>query len=116
MKRTIHYLFLAAAAPSFVEAVVVCGSDTGGLTYSVGENQPYATIGSVPLDTLQPGDWICIYPGTYREKFVVNRSGTAAAPIVIKGVPDEATGDLPVIDGNGAITPTYLDYWVSSAP
>lgn len=78
--------------------------------YPVGPSQPYETIGAVPLNTLQPGDEVVIHPGVYYEKFVINRAGTAASPIVIRGVPD-ADGTLPIIDGNEAVTPLAQDYW-----
>eukprot|EP00957_Ditylum_brightwellii_P041361 3132130-Ditylum_brightwellii.AAC.1 len=67
---------------SGADAVVVCGSDTDGTTYNVGPSQTYTKIGDVPLDTLQPG--------------------SATQPIVISGVPDETTGDLPIINGENA--------------
>lgn len=102
-------IFLLSLLLHVAEAIV-CGSTNGGNTYDVGAGLTYSTIGSVPLNTLQPGDHVCIYPGVYREKFVINRSGTSAAPVVFQGVPDGA-GNLPVIDGDGASTPTGQDYW-----
>jgi hypothetical protein len=99
------------------EAVVTpsCACNTPNCnTYDVGPGQSYPDIASVPaLTTLQPGDWICIHPSStpYFEKFVINRSGTAEAPIVISGVIDETTGERPIIDGNGATTPLALNYW-----
>ena len=47
----------------------------------------------------------------YREKWVICRAGTASAPIIVRGVPDPATGALPVIDGDGAATRSQLNYW-----
>lgn len=100
----------------FSEAVVACACDTLNCnTYSVGPGQTYANIASAPLTTLLPGDWLCVYPKAnndpYFEKFVINRPGSADAPIVISGVADPTTGELPIIDGSNAITPTQLNYW-----
>lgn len=87
--------------------------------YSVGPSQPYATIAAAmdALDggnDLAPGDVVEIHAkgggAAYSEKFVVNSAGTAAAPIVIRGVQD-GEGNLPILDGNGAATPTSQDYW-----
>jgi len=79
--------------------------------YDVGPGQPLAAIGSVPWESLGPGDVVRIHwrATPYKEKFVIGRQGTAAAPIVVSGVPGPA-GELPVIDGNGATTRIQLDY------
>ena len=79
--------------------------------YEVKPNTPLDTIAEVPWATLQPGDEVLIYwkPTPYKEKWVISRQGTEEAPIVVRGVPN-AGGELPVIDGNGAVTPTNLDF------
>ena len=93
------------------EVPTTCASPhAGSATYEVGPGKTYSKIADVPLTTLQPGDWVCIYPGTYREKWVINRPGTADKPIVFSGVAD-ANGNRPVIDGDNAVTPTQLNYW-----
>lgn len=46
----------------------------------------------------------------YKEKWVICRQGTAANPITVQGVPGP-NGELPVISGDGAITPSPLNYW-----
>jgi len=70
------------------------------------------TIAEVPWATLQPGDTVLIYwrPTAYKEKWVICRQGTAAQPITISGVRGP-NGELPVIDGNGAVTPLNLNFW-----
>lgn len=70
------------------------------------------TIAEVPWATLQPGDTVLVYwkPTAYKEKWVICRQGTAALPITIRGVLGP-NGERPVIDGNGATTPTNLNYW-----
>ena len=40
---------------------------------------------------------------------MICRQGTANAPITVRGVPN-ANGELPVIDGNGAVTPINLNF------
>lgn len=79
--------------------------------YEVKPNTALDTIAEVPWATLQPGDTVLIYwkPTAYKEKWVICRQGTASAPITVRGVPS-ATGELPVIDGDGATTPANLNF------
>lgn len=81
-------------------------------TYEVGPGRQHESIGSVPWESLEAGDVVRIYwrPEPYREKWVLCRQGTAQAPIVVRGVASPS-GQLPVIDGNGAVTRTVLNYW-----
>lgn len=83
-----------------------------GVDYLVGEGMPHTSIGSVPWESLAPGDRVLIHwrPEPYHEKWVVGRQGTPAAPITIRGVPGPG-GALPVIDGEAANTRLQLDYW-----
>ena len=80
--------------------------------YEVGPDKPYTSIGAVPWESLQPGDTVLIYwrSTPYKEKFVICRQGTAAAPITVRGVAGP-NGELPVLDGNGATTRSVLNYW-----
>lgn len=80
--------------------------------YHVGPSQTYLSIGAVPWASLQPGDRVYIHWRSlpYKEKWVINRQGTLAAPIQIIGV-NSTSGLQPVIDGNGAITASGLSYW-----
>jgi parallel beta-helix repeat protein len=80
--------------------------------YDVGPGQPYASIGAVPLATLQPGDTVRIHYRTtpYKEKWVICRQGTATQPITFTGVPGP-NGELPIIEGIGAVTAPGLNYW-----
>ncbi len=64
-------------------------------TYQVGPNRAYRTIGGLPA--LNPGDAVEIDPATYNEVKRWTRSGTAANPIVIRGVGDSR----PVFDAAG---------------
>ncbi len=80
--------------------------------YEVGPGKMFDHIGQVPWSSLGPGDRVLIYyrDKPYREKWVIDRAGTAENPIVIQGVPGPG-GRLPVIDGDGAITSTNLNFW-----
>lgn len=95
-------LALAAHAPSVAHAVV----------YDVGPGMPYATIGDVPWESLVAGDNVRIHwqAAAYHEKLVLAVHGTAAAPIVVEGVPGPG-GELPVIDGANATTRSALNFW-----
>ena len=81
-------------------------------SYNVGPGQALANISEVPWDSLQAGDQVYIHwrSTPYREKWVINAQGTPQNRIEIIGV-SGANGQKPIVDGNGAVTPTYLDYW-----
>ncbi|HOW70235.1 MAG TPA: NosD domain-containing protein [Phycisphaerae bacterium] len=80
--------------------------------YEVGDGRPFATIGAVAWESLEPGDTVLIYwrAAPYQEKWVIGRTGTATRPITVHGVPGPS-GQLPVIDGDGASTRPQLNYW-----
>jgi hypothetical protein len=87
-------------------------SGVSAATFEVGAGKAYASIGAVPWESLQPGDLVLIYwrSTPYKEKWVLGRQGTAANPIVVRGVAGPS-GQMPVIDGNGATTRPSLNYW-----
>lgn len=80
--------------------------------YEVKPGTAMDTIAEVPWATLQAGDTVLIYwrSTPYNEKWVICRQGSASQPITIRGVLGP-NGERPVIDGNGATTPTNLNYW-----
>src|SRR5687767_11211227 len=80
--------------------------------YEVKPDAPLDKIAEVPWATLQPGDTVLIHwrPEPYREKWVICRQGTESQPITVRGVLGP-NGERPVIDGNGAVTPTNLSFW-----
>ncbi len=80
--------------------------------YHVGPGQPLAAVGDAPWATLEPGDRVLIHwrAEPYKEKWVINRRGTPAAWITVRGVPGPA-GELPVIDGRDAETAAGLNFW-----
>jgi hypothetical protein len=100
--RVFIFLFALNAIPSILTAAV----------FEVGPGKPHATIGSVPWANLNAGDTVLIYyrPTPYKEKWVICRQGTASSPIIVRGMPGP-NGELPVIDGNGAVTAPGLNYW-----
>jgi len=83
--------------------------------HRVGPGQPLAEIDEVPWESLGPGDVVSIHARSdpYRAKWVICARGTAERPIVVRGVAD-ATGRLPVIDGDGATTRRELNFWGES--
>ncbi|MCF6300753.1 MAG: right-handed parallel beta-helix repeat-containing protein, partial [Proteobacteria bacterium] len=83
--------------------------------YHVGVGQDLATIGEVPWATLMPGDRVYIHwqDAPYKEKWVINRQGTAEDRIEIIGV-NGPQGQQPVIDGNAAVTAPGLNFWNES--
>ncbi|MGH8247183.1 MAG: right-handed parallel beta-helix repeat-containing protein [Gammaproteobacteria bacterium] len=95
-----------------VMVLALFAAEAGATTYNVGPGQQYPTIGSVPWESLNAGDTVNIYwqATPYREKFVLSRVGTAAAPITVHGVLGPA-GERPVLDGNGATTRPQLAYY-----
>lgn len=99
-------LALLFAMPAWHDAALAA-------TYRVGPGQPLATPSDVPWEALAAGDSVLIHarPAPYADKWVINRAGTEAAPIVVRGVPDPGTGALPVIDGANAVTRPQLDFW-----
>jgi Putative Ig domain len=81
-------------------------------TYEVGPGQTFASSGAIPWHTLGAGDTVRIhYRATpYKEKWVICRQGTAANPITVQGVPGP-NGELPIISGDDATTPSPLNFW-----
>lgn len=79
--------------------------------YDVGPGQPLAAIGDAPWASLAPGDEVRIHwrAEPYREKWVLGRSGTAEAPIVVRGIRGP-NGERPVVSGDGATTPAPLNF------
>jgi len=71
--------------------------------FDVGPGKKLEHLFQVPWDQLGPGDVVRIYyrKKPYNEKFIIRRSGTAKAPIVVTGVPSK--GRLPVIEGKNAV-------------
>lgn len=71
--------------------------------YVVGSGS-HPNLGSVPWDELGPGDIVTIpyRAEPYRETFAISTSGTAEAPILVRGTPS-GSGQRPIIDGENAV-------------
>jgi len=94
--------------------LALCGAlphEAAATTYEVGPGKPLASVGAVPWESLNPGDTVLIYyrATPYKEKFVLARVGTQAAPITVRGVLGP-NGERPVLDGAGATTRAQLNY------
>lgn len=98
------------SAALFVFLLAIC--PLSATIYSVGPGQPYASVSSVPWESLMAGDTVRIHyqSAPYKEKFVIGATGTQTHPVVITGVPS-ASGALPVIEGIDATTRLALDFW-----
>lgn len=87
--RSIAFVLAAVAAPSMAA------------TYQVGSSRPHATLQALfSAVTLQPGDIVEVDPGSYPGGVILTRSGTAAQPIVIRGLRDGG-GNRPLLSGGG---------------
>jgi uncharacterized coiled-coil protein SlyX len=81
-------------------------------TYEVGPDKAYQAISDVPWESLRGGDVVLIHwrAAPYAEKVSISVDATAAAPLVVRGVPGPG-GALPVIDGNAAGRRPALAFW-----
>ncbi|MBC7815667.1 MAG: right-handed parallel beta-helix repeat-containing protein, partial [Planctomycetaceae bacterium] len=79
--------------------------------FAVGPDQPFASLGAVPWETLGAGDVVRVHwrETAYHEKILISSSGTADRPLMVIGVPGPH-GELPVIDGDGATTRAQTEY------
>ncbi|OYW78166.1 MAG: hypothetical protein B7Z37_00570 [Verrucomicrobia bacterium 12-59-8] len=83
--------------------------------YDVGPGYTKTHLRDVVWDQLQPGDIVNIHttPGGYHETVAITQSGTAAQHIIVRGIPD-AQGNLPVIDGSGAVVDPNIHLYYPS--
>lgn len=81
------------------------------VVYHVGPGQQFTSLAQVPWKTLVPGARVRLHwrAAPYAEKVLLSVRGTAAKPIVLEGVPNDA-GELPVIDGTGAAAAPDIGY------
>jgi hypothetical protein len=75
------------------------------MAYDVGPDEALTSLAEVPWEALTAGDTVRVHwrDEPYREKFMLRGQGTADQPIVVCGVAGP-NGQLPVIDGQDAIT------------
>lgn len=70
-----------------------------GETYRVGSGLPHATLQSLLGSVvLQPGDVVEVEPGSYAGGVILQRSGAAGSPILIRGLRD-GLGQRPLLSG-----------------
>jgi hypothetical protein len=95
--------------------LLAAGPRANATTYEVGPGKPLANVGDVPWESLNAGDTVLIYYRStpYKEKFILSRVGTQAAPITVRGVLGP-NGERPILDGNGATTRSALSYYSRS--
>ncbi len=89
------------------------GEEQFDTVYDVGPGQSYADPSEVPWESQSPGTLVRIHYRSepYATKWVINTTGTQDKPVVIRGVPEEGGGALPVITGQDAVTRAELSYW-----
>jgi hypothetical protein len=100
---------------SLLAAIVIGPASASAAVYDVGPGQPYLSVGAVPWEALQGGDVVQIHwrAQPYNEKWVICIRGTAANPVVVRGVLGP-NGERPVIEGNGATTRAQLTFWAGA--
>ncbi len=83
--------------------------------YEVGEGKEYVSPSDVPWESLDAGSLVKIHHRVepYRDKWVLNVSGTQDQPVVVLGVPNQS-GALPIISGENATTRSQLDFWTEA--
>src|SRR5205085_468752 len=84
---------------------LACEHTGSGKAYEVGPGQSLDSLGKVPWETLAAGDTVRIHwrAEPYREKFFLRGKGVKDQPIVVCGVAGP-NGELPILDGQNAIT------------
>jgi hypothetical protein len=80
--------------------VATNGSDSA----SGSQGSPWKTIQKA-ANVARAGDQVFVRGGTYREKVIVQNSGSAGSPIVFSAYP----GEKPVIDANGISMQNYFE-------
>jgi hypothetical protein len=112
MKRRAHFFQAFQVGAAFFALAIVAWGIARAADYEVGPGKPFRAIGQVPWGSLGPGDHVKINwrPEPYREKWVICGRGTERAPITVSGVPGP-NGELPVIDGENAVTAKQPAYW-----
>ena len=93
--------------------VLAASAAARAATYDVGlPGSALQKLSDVTWAALQPGDIVNIHciPGGYHEIIQISEPGTAAQPILIRGIPDPVTGALPVLDGTNAVEDPRSDF------
>jgi hypothetical protein len=102
---------------SYFVAIIfcICYANLHAADYHVGPSQAQTSLEGIAWSSLKAGDTVYIHAKPnqtpYHEKLTISGVGTQANPIRIIGVAD-ASGNLPIIDGQNASTPSSC-YWRS---
>jgi hypothetical protein len=99
-------LSITSLASATEYAVAPNGDDKAAGTTAA----PWRTIQHA-VDSMKPGDITTAEPGTYSEKVQINHSGTAEAPITLKGKPGAILSGKEV-DGANLIFIESRSHWV----
>lgn len=84
---------------SSVLVLAILATPSFAATYPVGPGRPHATLQALlAAVTLQPGDIVEVDPGSYPGGVILTRSGSAAQPIIIRGLRD-SQGNRPLLSG-----------------
>lgn len=108
-----HPLMYLVRSLRLLSLALLAASAARATTYDVGPAAGQLLhLSDVPWKNLQPGDTVNINPkpGGYHEIIQISSTGTAALPILIRGIPDPVTHALPVIDGDGAVMDPHVDF------
>src|SRR5712691_7809503 len=85
-----------------ISIVIALAYHAQAATYQVGPTRTYHTVGALPA--LAPGDVVEVDPATYNEVKRWTTAGTAAQPIVIRGV----GASRPIFDATNQIVDGVL--------
>lgn len=115
MQIMTYYMTVLKATTRFTAALfLLLPMAATAATYNIGPNQALNELSEVPWLTLGAGDEVNIHwrSTPYRTKVGIQTRGTAAAPIVIRGVAN-ASGQKPVWSAENATTPASLNGFFS---
>jgi len=93
---------------------ILISFESNATIYNVGPNETLTSLDQVPWLSLQAGDEVNIYYKNtpYRTKIGLRSRGTSQNPIIIRGIVGP-NGELPVLSGENATTPTNLNGFFS---
>jgi len=110
--KPIHALRYAFIILLCLACIPLISAHSEAATYEVGPGKTYANISNVPWESLHGGDTVLIYYRStpYREKWVIAIQASQQNPLIVRGVAGP-NGELPVIDGENAVTRSQLNFW-----
>ena len=108
---------LRALAVPAVLAVVLSAAPAAAAVYAVGPSREFKDLGSV-AGRLNPGDTVRMDGGAVYPAALLTRSGTRAAPIVIRGLRDSGDFDyeMQMAGMNQVLAPEIETVFLASSP